>query len=113
MRRLLKSILRTAFRIDRWVYRIRYEEPFQSDSQEGYMTISEAIAINKLLGSLTNEDTVSWEEMEEAGRMLADHAHKVLMAGHNAKSFSAALDRRQGFKKRRPAKARGETDAKT
>ena len=72
------------------------------------MNIIEAIAVNSLLKSLANVDGVSWETMEAAGRMLAGRAHKVLLAGYDANSFSRALARGQGLARSTP-KRRGKS----
>lgn len=69
------------------------------------MTIGRAIAVNVLLRALTNEGGISWEEMEAAGRMLADHAHKALASGHDGASFSRALANGQGFGREKTEKS--------
>ena len=73
------------------------------------MTIGEACHINTLLQALTNEeDGPSWEDMEKAGRSLAQRAHKVLGAGHDPASFSRALAVGQGLRNQQgPRKPRG------
>jgi len=63
------------------------------------LTIGEANAVNTVLRALANEEPgPSWESMEAAGRLLANSANKVLMAGYTAESFRAALARGQGFR---------------
>lgn len=58
-------------------------------------------SFNVLLDALCNKGGVSWEYMEKSGALLADHAHKVLSAGHDGRSFKRALARGQGFRARK------------